>query len=145
MASRGKKRGAAAAGVGGAAAAPAAAAASSGAAAASSSTSTSDWRAEEAEVSERLLQIDIWVDAARKQLEAVIEAPLDEARRDVSFMLNRLPSRVKAMRMEDFLRESGGSGDVQALYAKDRKQQKRVAPNARGAAAAAAALAPAPC
>ena len=74
-------------------------------------------------MNEKLLQIDIWVDAARRELEAVIEAPLDEARREVALLLNRLPSRVKAMRMEDFLRESGG-GDAQTLIAKDRRQQK---------------------
>jgi len=129
MASRGKKRGAAGAAPveggapGGAGAGASAASAASASASAGAGAAAPSWRAEEAEVNEKLLQIDIWVDAARRELEAVIEAPLDEARREVAQLLLRLPSRVKAMRMEDFLRESGG-GDAQALMAKDRRQQK---------------------
>ena len=78
--------------------------------------------AEDAEVNERLVAIDIWVDTARRELEQVFEPAVLEMRRVVAHLLNRLSSRVKAMRMQDFLREC--AGDVQALLEKDRRQQK---------------------
>jgi hypothetical protein len=62
------------------------------------------------------------VDSVQKDMEAVFEPAVEEMRREVSSMLLRLSSRVKGMRMADFLRECGG--DVQALLAKDRRQQK---------------------
>lgn len=50
------------------------------------------------------------------------EPAIEEMRREVASMLIRLSNRVKNMRMEDFLRESGG--DVETLIAKEKRQQK---------------------
>ena len=44
----------------------------------------------------------------RSQLNAVMEPAIEDMRREVAFVLMRLPSRVKSMRMSDFLRECGG-------------------------------------
>jgi hypothetical protein len=60
----------------------------------------------------------------RSQLNAVMEPAIEEMRREVAFVLMRLPSRVKNMRMSDFLRECGG--DVGLLVEKERKAGKCV-------------------
>ncbi len=52
----------------------------------------------------------------------MFEPAVEDTRREVSSMLLRLSSRVKGMRMADFLRECGG--DVDALLARDRRAQK---------------------
>jgi hypothetical protein len=68
----------------------------------------------------------------RKDIEAVFEPAMEETRREVSSMLIRLSSRVKNMKMADFLRECGG--DVDALIAKEKRQQKVARTAARGPA-----------
>jgi len=58
----------------------------------------------------------------RSQLEASMEPAIEEMRKEVGFLLMRLPTRVKAMRMSDFLRECGG--DVALLAEKERRAGK---------------------
>ena len=58
----------------------------------------------------------------RSQLNAVMEPAIEEMRREVAFVLMRLPSRVKNMRMSAFLRECGG--DVSLLVEKERRAGK---------------------
>jgi hypothetical protein len=60
-------------------------------------------------------------------------------RKEVGFFLMRLPSRVKAMKMSDFLRECGG--DVQLLLEKERRAGKLARTAARGGIGAVGALA----
>ncbi len=62
------------------------------------------------------------VDSIRKDVESVFEPAVEERRREVASMLTRLSSRVKGMRMADFLRECGG--DVQALVNREKRQLK---------------------
>jgi hypothetical protein len=62
------------------------------------------------------------VDSVRKDIESIFEPAVEEMRREVASMLIRLSSRVKGMKMADFLKECGG--DVQALIAKDKRQLK---------------------
>lgn len=64
------------------------------------------------------------VSEMRSQLNAAMEPAIEEIRREVAFVLMRLPSRVKNMRMTDFLRECGG--DVALLAEKERKAGKYV-------------------
>ena len=58
----------------------------------------------------------------RSQLEASMEPAIEEMRKEVGFLLMRLPTRVKAMRMSNFLRECGG--DVALLAEKERRAGK---------------------
>lgn len=51
-----------------------------------------------------------------------MEPAIEEMRKEVGFLLMRLPTRVKAMRMSDFLRECGG--DVALLAEKERRAGK---------------------
>jgi hypothetical protein len=80
--------------------------------------------AEAEEINSKLSAVDLLVAEMRSQLEAVMEPCLEDMRKEVAFFLMRLPSRVKNMRMSDFLRECGG--DVQLLLEKERKAGKCV-------------------
>lgn len=64
------------------------------------------------------------VDHVRKELESTMEPAITEMRREIQSMLNRLGSKVKNMKMADFLRECGG--DVQGFIEKDKRQAKCV-------------------
>ena len=80
--------------------------------------------AEAEEINAKLAAVDLLVAEMRSQLEAVMEPCLEDIRKEVAFFLMRLPSRVKSMKMSDFLRECGG--DVQVLLEKERKAGKCV-------------------
>ena len=78
--------------------------------------------ADDAEIDAKLSAVDLLVSEMRSQLEAAMEPAIEEMRREVNFFLMRLPSRVKGMRMSDFMRECGG--DVALLAEKERKAGK---------------------
>lgn len=80
--------------------------------------------AEDAEIDAKLATVDLLVQEMRSQLEAAMEPAREEMRKEVALFLMRLPSRVKGMRMGDFLRECGG--DVALLLEKERKAVKCV-------------------
>jgi hypothetical protein len=77
-----------------------------------------------------LLKIDLWVDTVRRDIESLLEPAVLEIKREVQMLLNRLSTRVKTMRMQDFLKETSG-GDVQSILAKDRRMQKLARTTAR--------------
>ena len=81
--------------------------------------------AETEEINAKLSAVDLLVAEMRSQLEGLMEPCMEEMRKEVAFFLMRLPSRVKGMKMGDFLRECGG--DVQVLLDKERKAGKCVA------------------
>ena len=80
--------------------------------------------AEAIEIDAKLQAVDLLVAEMRSQLEAAMEPCMEEMRKEVAFFLMRLPSRVKSMKMSDFLREWGG--DVQLLLEKERRAGKCV-------------------
>ena len=80
--------------------------------------------AEDAEIDAKLAAIDLLVQEMRSQLEEAMEPAREEMRKEVALFLMRLPTRVKSMRMGDFLRECGG--DVALLLDKERKATKCV-------------------
>ena len=112
---RGAKAGAAGEGV------PAAASASAGGGGGGGSSRSG----EASEIDAKLHAVDLLVSEMRSQLESAMEPCMEAMRKEVAFFLMRLPSRVKSMRMGDFLRECGG--DVQVLLDKERKAGKCVA------------------
>jgi hypothetical protein len=116
-----KKRGAKAA-AGAAEAGASASGPSAGGSASSSSGHSGVRTAESIEIDSKLLAVDLLVAEMRSQLESAMEPCMEEMRKEVAFFLMRLPSRVKGMRMADFLRECGG--DVQVLLDKERKAGK---------------------
>jgi len=77
-----------------------------------------------------LLKIDLWVDTIRRDIESLLEPSVLEIKREVQMLLNRLSTRVKTMRMQDFLKDTSG-GDVQSILAKDRRLQKLARTTAR--------------
>jgi len=77
-----------------------------------------------------LLKIDLWVDTVRRDIESLLEPAVLEIKREVQMLLNRLSTRVKTMRMQDFLKDTSG-GDVQSIIAKDRRMQKLARTTAR--------------
>lgn len=77
-----------------------------------------------------LLKIDLWVDTVRRDIESLLEPSVLEIKREVQMLLNRLSTRVKTMRMQDFLKDTSG-GDVQSILAKDRRLQKLARTTAR--------------
>ena len=113
-----KKRGAKAGAAG--EAAPAAASASAGGGGGAGSCRSG----EASEIDAKLHAVDLLVSEMRSQLESAMEPCMEAMRKEVAFFLMRLPSRVKSMRMGDFLRECGG--DVQVLLDKERKAGKCV-------------------
>ncbi len=80
--------------------------------------------AETEEINAKLSAVDLLVAEMRSQLEGLMEPCMEEMRKEVAFFLMRLPSRVKSMKMSDFLRECGG--DVQLLLEKERRAGKCV-------------------
>lgn len=112
-----KKRGAKAA-----AGAAEAGASASGPSASASAAHSGVRSAESIEIDSKLQAVDLLVAEMRSQLESAMEPCMEEMRKEVAFFLMRLPSRVKGMRMADFLRECGG--DVQVLLDKERKAGK---------------------
>jgi len=82
------------------------------------------------------------VSEMRSQLNAVMEPAIEDMRREVAFVLMRLPARVKAMRMSDFLRECGG--DVALLAERERRAGKLARTAAKERLMGAAAFAPPP-
>lgn len=62
------------------------------------------------------------VDQMKLELEEIMEPIISEMKKEVTSLLLRLPPRVKAMRMSDFLQECGG--DVSLLLEKERKMAR---------------------